>query len=111
MDHIITTFLASEFQKVQGIDLMKDSLAAQRLREAAETAKIELSSAMETTVNLPFITADASGPKHLQTKISRAKLESLAEPLLSRTKQPCVNCLRDAGLKASEIAEVLLVKS
>lgn len=109
MDHIITNFLAEEFKKSQGVDLMKDNLAAQRLREAAETAKIELSSAQETTVNLPFITADASGPKHLQQKITRSKLESLADPLLTRTKQPCHNCLRDAGLKKEEIDDVLLV--
>lgn len=109
MDHVITKFLAEEFKKSNGIDLMADTLASQRLREAGETAKIELSSAMETTVNLPFITADASGPKHLQQKITRSKLESLADPLLSRTKQPCLNCLRDAGLKKEEIDEVLLV--
>lgn len=109
MDHIVTKYLAEEFQKAQGVDLMKDTLAAQRLREAAETAKVELSSAQETTVNLPFITADASGPKHLQQKITRSKLESLADPLLTRTKQPCHNCLRDAGLKKEEIDEVLLV--
>jgi len=109
MDHIITKFLSDEFKKTNGIDLMSDNLASQRLREAAETAKIELSSSMETTVNLPFITADASGPKHLQTKITRSKLEQLADPLLSRTKQPCHNCLRDAGLKKEEIDEVLLV--
>jgi len=109
MDHIITRFLADEFKKTSGIDLTKDGTAGERLREAAETAKIELSSAMETTVNLPFITADASGPKHLQIKISRSKLENLADPLLSRTKQPCLNCLRDAGLKKEEIDEVLLV--
>lgn len=109
MDHIITKFLAEEFKKSQGIDLMSDVLAAQRLREAAETAKIELSSSMETTINLPFITADASGPKHLQLKVTRSKLEQLADPLLTRTKQPCLNCLRDAQLKKEEIDEVLLV--
>jgi len=109
MDHIILEFLVSEFKKTNGIDLSNDNLAVQRLREAAETAKIELSSAMQTDINLPFITADASGPKHLQIKLSRSKLEQLADPLLSRTKAPCVNCLKDAGLKKENIDDVLLV--
>mmetsp|Transcript_18567 Transcript_18567/g.46319 ORF Transcript_18567/g.46319 Transcript_18567/m.46319 type:complete len:655 (+) Transcript_18567:326-2290(+) len=109
MDHVILTHLVDEFRKSNGIDLTKDNLAVQRLREAAENAKIELSSSMQTDINLPFITADASGPKHLQIKLTRSKLEALADPLLSRTKTPCVNCLKDASLKKEEIDEVLLV--
>lgn len=109
MDHIVLQFLIEEFKKSQGIDLGSDNLAVQRLREAAETAKIELSSSMQTDINLPFITADASGPKHLQLKLTRSKLESLADQLLSKTKAPCTACLRDAGLKKEEIDEVLLV--
>ncbi|CAD7940839.1 unnamed protein product [Amoebophrya sp. A120] len=109
MDHVILNHLVDEFKKSNGIDLTKDNLAVQRLREAAENAKIELSSSMQTDINLPFITADASGPKHLQLKLTRSKLESLADPLLSRTKAPCTNCLKDAGLKKEEIDEVLLV--
>merc|ERR1711881_340600 len=108
-DHAITKYLADEFKKSQGIDLSNDKLALQRLREAAETAKIELSSKVQTDINLPFITADQTGPKHLQVKLTRAKLESIVEPLLSRTKQPCEVCMKDAGLSTSEIDEVLLV--
>jgi molecular chaperone DnaK len=109
MDHIILNYLIDEFKKSQGVDLGKDKLAIQRLREAAENAKIELSSSAQTDVNLPFITADASGPKHLQMKLTRSKLESLADPLLSKTRIPCTSCLKDAGLKKEEIDEVLLV--
>ncbi|MFN4283581.1 MAG: molecular chaperone DnaK [Alphaproteobacteria bacterium] len=108
-DKEIIDYLAAEFQKEQAIDLRKDKLALQRLKEAAEKAKIELSTAAETEVNLPFITADQSGPKHLNIRLSRAKLESLVEKLIQRTIEPCKAALRDAGLKASEIDEVVLV--
>jgi len=108
-DNEIITYLAAEFKKEQGIDLRADKLALQRLKEAAEKAKIELSSAVQTEVNLPFITADASGPKHLNIKLTRAKLESLVDTLIQRTIEPCRNALKDAGLKASEIDEVVLV--
>lgn len=108
-DHTILTFLVEEFKKSQGIDLSKDRLALQRLREAAETAKIELSSKVQTDVNLPFITADQSGPKHLNIQVSRSKLEQLVDPLLTRTKAPCEACNKDAGVKPDEINEVLLV--
>lgn len=108
-DSRIMDYLADEFKKEQGIDLRNDRLALQRLKEAAEKAKIELSSAMQTEVNLPFITADASGPKHLNIKLTRAKLEALVEDLVARTIEPCKAALRDAGLKASEIDEVILV--
>jgi molecular chaperone DnaK len=108
-DARIIDYLADEFKKEQTIDLRQDKLALQRLKEAAEKAKIELSSAMETEVNLPFITADASGPKHLNIKLSRAKLESLVDELVERTVEPCKAALKDAGLKASEIDEVILV--
>jgi len=108
-DARIIDYLADEFKKDQGIDLRKDKLALQRLKEAAEKAKIELSSAMQTEVNLPFITADQSGPKHLNIKLSRAKLEALVDDLLERTMEPCRKALKDAGLKASDISEVILV--
>ncbi len=108
-DNRVIDFLASEFQRDQGIDLRKDKLALQRLKEAAEKAKIELSSSKETEVNLPFITADASGPKHLVMKLTRAKLESLVDDLISRTMDPCRAALKDAGVSANEIDEVILV--
>ncbi len=108
-DARIIDYLADEFRKEQGIDLRKDRLALQRLKEAAEKAKIELSSAMQTEVNLPFITADASGPKHLNIKLTRAKLEALVDELVQRTIPPCKAALKDAGLQASEIDEVILV--
>jgi molecular chaperone DnaK len=108
-DSAVIDYLASEFKKEQGIDLRNDRLALQRLKEAAEKAKIELSSAVQTEVNLPFITADASGPKHLNIKLTRAKLESLVDTLIQRTIDPCRAALKDAGLKASEIDEVVLV--
>jgi molecular chaperone DnaK len=108
-DREIIDYLATEFKKEQGIDLRTDRLALQRLKEAAEKAKIELSSSVQTEVNLPFITADASGPKHLNIKLTRAKLESLVDALIQRTVEPCRNALKDAGLKASEIDEVVLV--
>merc|ERR550537_103939 len=109
LDHVILQWLASEFKKSQGIDLAQDKLAVQRLREAAETAKIELSSKVQTDVNLPFITADQTGPKHLNIQMSRSKLEQLVEPLIKKTQSPCEACNKDAGLKPSEINEVLLV--
>jgi molecular chaperone DnaK len=108
-DQAIIDYLADEFKKEQSIDLRQDRLALQRLKEAAEKAKIELSSATQTDVNLPFITADQSGPKHLNIKLSRSKLESLVEPLIQRTVGPCKAALKDAGLKPSEIDEVILV--
>jgi molecular chaperone DnaK len=108
-DSRIIDYLADEFKKEQGIDLRKDKLALQRLKEAAEKAKIELSSSVQTEVNLPFITADSSGPKHLAVKLTRAKLESLVDELVQRTIEPCRAALKDAGLKASEINEVILV--
>ncbi len=108
-DHTIVEYLADEFKKEQGIDLREDRLALQRLKESAEKAKIELSSATQTDVNLPFITADASGPKHLNVKMTRAKLETLVGDLIKRTVGPCQAALKDAGVKASEIDEVILV--
>jgi molecular chaperone DnaK len=108
-DKRIIDYLADEFKKEQGIDLRNDRLALQRLKEAAEKAKIELSSSMQTEVNLPFITADQTGPKHLNIKLTRAKLEALVDDLIQKTIEPCRNALRDAGLKASEIDEVILV--
>jgi molecular chaperone DnaK len=108
-DARIMDYLADEFKREQGIDLRKDKLALQRLKEAAEKAKIELSNSMQTEVNLPFITADAAGPKHLNIKLTRAKLEALVEDLITRTIDPCRSALKDAGLKASEIDEVILV--
>jgi molecular chaperone DnaK len=108
-DARIIEYLADEFKKEQSIDLRADKLALQRLKEAAEKAKIELSSSTQTEVNLPFITADQAGPKHLNIKLSRAKLEALVEDLVSRTVKPCADALKDAGLKSSEIDEVILV--
>ncbi len=108
-DMKLVSYLAEEFKKEQGIDLRNDKLALQRLKEAAEKAKIELSSATQTEVNLPFITADASGPKHLTMKLTRAKLESLVDDLIARTKGPCEKAIKDAGLKAADIDEVVLV--
>ncbi|MBV9776853.1 MAG: molecular chaperone DnaK, partial [Acetobacteraceae bacterium] len=108
-DARVIDYLASEFQREQGIDLRKDRLALQRLKEAAEKAKIELSSSKETEINLPFITADASGPKHMVMKLSRAKLESLVDDLIQKTLEPCRAALKDAGVTAGEISEVILV--
>ncbi len=105
----IIQYLAGEFEKESGVDIRKDPLAMQRLKEAGEKAKIELSSAQQTEVNLPYITADASGPKHLNIKLTRAKLESLVEELISRTIEPCKIALSDAGLKVSEINDIILV--
>ena len=108
-DMRIVDYLANEFKKESGIDLRGDKLALQRLKEAAEKAKIELSSTTQTEINLPFITADKSGPKHLTMKLTRAKLESLVDDLIQKTIGPCQNALKDAGLKAAEIEEVVLV--
>merc|ERR1719356_1442797 len=108
-DNAVLQFLVGEFKKSQGIDLSNDKLALQRLREAAETAKIELSSKVQTDINLPFITADQTGPKHLNLQMTRSKLESIVEDFLNRTKAPCENCNKDAGVKPGEIDEVLLV--
>ena len=108
-DQRVVDWLTSEFKKAEGVDLSKDRMALQRLREAAEKAKIELSSVMETEINLPFITANASGPKHLATKLTRAKLESLVEELVQRTIPPIKQALDDAGIKTSDIDEVVLV--
>ena len=108
-DHRVIDYICDEFKKEQGIDLRKDVLALQRLKEAAEKAKIELSSSQQTEVNLPYVTADASGPKHLALKITRAKFESLVEDLVTRTIDPCRTALKDAGLKVSDIDDVLLV--
>ena len=109
VDHMVVDWLISEFEKDQGIDLKADKMALQRLHEAAEKAKIELSTTAETDINLPFITADAAGPKHLQIRLSRAKLESLMEVVLQRTMEPCHRALADAGLVPDQIDEVLLV--
>ena len=108
-DMRILKYLTDEFKKDNGVDLSKDPLALQRLKEASEKAKIELSSTLETDINLPYITADASGPKHLNVKLTRAKLEQLVDDLIERTIKPCENALQDAGLKASDIDEVILV--
>ena len=108
-DHQIIEFLADEFKSSDGIDLRQDKMALQRLKEAAEKAKIELSSAVQTDINLPFITADSNGPKHLNIKLTRARLEQLVDDLVKRTIKPCEAALKDAGVKASEINEVVLV--
>jgi molecular chaperone DnaK len=109
IDHILMEWLTTEFKKDQGIDLSKDKMALQRLKEAAEKAKCELSSVTETEVNLPFITADASGPKHLQIKLNRARFEQLVDPILKRTLGPCERALKDAGVATGDIDEVVLV--
>jgi len=108
-DATITDFVISDFQKEQGVDLRNDKLAVQRVREAAEKAKIELSSTTETEINLPFITADKTGPKHLNVKISRAKLEALVDSLINKTIKPCEQAIKDAGISKSEITDVVLV--
>ncbi len=109
IDYVLIEYLIGEFKRDQGIDLGKDKMALQRLKEGAEKAKIELSSTMETEINLPFITADASGPKHMTLKLTRAKLESLAEPIILRTIDPVKKALNDAGMRPSDIDEVVLV--
>ena len=108
-DNVVIEYLVSEFKKESSVDLSKDKMALQRLKEGAEKAKIELSSATQTEINLPFITADQSGPKHLNIKLTRSKFESLVEDLIARTIAPCEAALKDAGLKAAEIDEVILV--
>jgi len=108
-DQRLMDYVADEFKKEQGVDLRKDILALQRLKEAAEKAKIELSSAQQTEINLPYITADASGPKHLTLKITRAKFESLVEELIQKTVAPCLTAIKDSGVKLSDISDVILV--
>ncbi len=109
IDQVVQDWLVKEFKKESGIDLTKDKMALQRLKEAAEKAKMELSTTMESEINLPFITADSSGPKHLLIKLTRAKLEQLMEPLIHRTIEPCKSAISDAGLKPADIDEVILV--
>ncbi|MGE5806330.1 MAG: molecular chaperone DnaK [Ignavibacteria bacterium] len=108
-DQRLINYLADEFQKQEGVDLRKDPMALQRLKEAAEKAKIELSSSLQTDVNLPFITATQEGPKHLNVTLSRSKFEQLIDDLVEKTKEPCIQCIKDAGLSASQIDEVILV--
>ncbi|MBN1795588.1 MAG: molecular chaperone DnaK [Sedimentisphaerales bacterium] len=109
LDEVLINYLADEFKKIEGIDLRQDPMAHQRLKEAAEKSKCELSTQVEATVNLPFITADASGPKHLQITITRSKFEQLAEPIFNRLKNPCIKAIEDAKLSSKDIQEVLLV--
>src|SRR5664279_3987257 len=109
IDQRIVDWLLAEFKKDQGIDLSKDAMAVQRLKEASEKAKIEISTTVESEINLPFITADASGPKHLNIKLTRAKLESLVDDILQKSMGPCKQALKDAGLEAKDIHEVVLV--
>src|SRR5204863_9153201 len=109
IDQRIIDWIIDEFRKDQGIDLSKDKMALQRLKEAAEKAKCELSTVQETEITLPFVTADASGPKHLNLKLTRAKFEALVEDILQRSVGPCKQALQDAGLKPSDIDEVVLV--
>merc|ERR1712061_900541 len=109
IDHTVCEYFIGEFKKSQGIDLSQDKLAVQRLREAAETAKVKLSSKVQTDVNLPFITADQTGPKHMNLTLTRSKLEQLVGPLIDRTKKPCLDCTKDSGLSKDEISNVLLV--
>ena len=109
IDRVIVDWMISEFKRDQGVDLGRDKMALQRLTEAAEKAKIELSTAVETELNLPFITADQTGPKHMQLRLTRATLESLAEEIFQRTMEPCRRCLKDSGMKPNEVDEVVLV--
>jgi molecular chaperone DnaK len=109
IDQLVIEWIINEFKKDQGVDLSKDRMAIQRLKEAAEKAKMELSSTMETDINLPFITADASGPKHLNMRLSRSKFEQMIEPLVQRTLEPCRKALKDAGIEAKNVDEVILV--
>ncbi len=108
-DQVLINFIAEEFRKKEGIDITKDAMALQRLKEAAEKAKCELSTMQETTVNLPFITADATGPKHLQVTVTRTKFETLCEPLFNKLREPCLKAIKDAKIDASKIDEVVLV--
>ena len=109
VDHILQKFIIDEFKRQSGVDVSNDRLALQRVREAAEKAKIELSSTTQTDINLPYLTADASGPKHCNFKLTRAKLESLVDDFLKRTIKPCEACLKDSGLTKDKIEEVILV--
>jgi molecular chaperone DnaK len=109
LDQVVIEWMEEEFKKDQGVDLSKDRMAVQRLKEAAEKAKMELSSTMETDINLPFITADSAGPKHLNLRLSRAKFEQMIEPFVQRTLEPCRQALKDAGLEAKDVDEVILV--
>ena len=109
IDGIVQKHLLDEFKKQSGVDVSKDKTAIQRLREAAEKAKIELSQSTQTEVNLPFLTADASGPKHFIYKLTRAKLESLTDEFLKRTIKPCENCIKDSGIPKDKIEEIILV--
>ena len=108
-DIVLVNHILAEFRKQSGVDLKEDGMAIQRVREAAEKAKIELSSTTQTEINLPFITADASGPKHINTKLLRSQFEALVSPLIQRTVEPCKKALADAGVKPNEINEVILV--
>ena len=108
-DNTLVSYLVKEFKNDQGIDLSKDSMALQRLREAAEKAKIELSSSSQTDINLPYITVDQSGPKHMNMKLSRSKFESIVGDLIKRTVDPCLKCMKDSGLDKGQINEVILV--
>jgi molecular chaperone DnaK len=108
-DNTLLEFLVDDFKRSESIDLSKDRLALQRLREAAEKAKVELSSTTQTDINLPFITADASGAKHLNITLTRSKFEALVSHLIERTREPCKNCLKDAGVSVKDVNEVLLV--
>src|SRR4029077_1886338 len=109
LDQRIIDWIVAEFKKDQGIDLGKDKMALQRLKEAAEKAKMELSTTAETEINLPFVTADSSGPKHLNLKLSRSKLEQLVDDLVQRSMGPVKQCLKDAGVEPKDIDEVVLV--
>src|SRR5204863_9211186 len=108
-DQAIVNWVADEFKKESGIDLRQDTMALHRLREACEKAKCELSNSMQTELNLPFITMDAAGPKHLTKSITRSKLEQIIEPLVDRVKGPCQKCLEDAKVKTSDLTEVILM--
>jgi molecular chaperone DnaK len=108
-DNLLVSHIAKEFKNESGVDISKDKMALQRIREAAEKAKIELSSTLQTEINLPYITADASGPKHINTKLTRAQFESLTKTLMDRTIEPCKKAIKDSGVTTSEINEVILV--
>lgn len=108
-DNRLVGYIANEFKKEQGVDISKDTMALQRIREAAEKAKIELSSTVQTDINLPYITADATGPKHINLRLTRAKLESLCKDLMDRTIEPCRKAMSDAGVKPQDLDEIILV--
>lgn len=109
VDAIVQTWIINEFKSQNKVDITKDKMAIQRVREAAEKAKIELSSTLQTDINLPYLTADATGPKHCNIKLTRAKLESLVDEFLKKTIKPCENCIKDSGLSKDKINEVILV--